>query len=159
MEHREIPLYGRTGQVGIAIVDAADLDLVQGYSWRLLRPNPKNQTKYAGTDQQGRRVLMHRLILDAPEGMEVDHINRDGLDNRRSNLRLVTTLQNAQNRPSQLNGNSRYRGVYHRRDRHTWCAQVRLNGRIAYRENFQDEESAALAAAAARQRLMTHAID
>lgn len=152
-----IPLYSRLGVVAFAIVDAADLSLVQGYRWGVLRTHGGI---YADFRRSGRpHLLMHRLILGVSDGTQVDHINRDSLDNRRQNLRAVTHAQNMQNRRVHRGSLSRYRGVYLDVERQMWCAQVRVDGRKAYFQRFRDEESAALAAAAARQRLMTHAID
>lgn len=77
---------------GAALVDDADFDRVSRYRWRL---RPKNGVT-AHID--GKPVYMHRLIMDAPQGLEVDHVNRDVADNRRANLRLCTRAQNARNR-------------------------------------------------------------
>src|SRR5215470_7214120 len=74
------------------IIDVADVPLVKNYLWH----TQTNWTSgfYART---GRGLLMHRLITGCPKGKEVDHINHDTLDNRRSNLRIVTHKQNQQN--------------------------------------------------------------
>lgn len=60
---------------------------------------------------------MHRLIMAAPKGVEVDHVNGDGLDNRRANLRLVTRSQNAKNLPAQEGRASPFKGVMIRKGR------------------------------------------
>ena len=52
---------------------------------------------YAAREEKDKTVLMHRVIIDAPQGMDVDHINRDKLDNRRQNLRIATRSQNKAN--------------------------------------------------------------
>jgi hypothetical protein len=78
----------------VAIVDAEDVALVEGCKWYPMY-GPCN------TYAQSKRGPMHRIIIAAPPGVEVDHRNHNGLDNRRSNLRLATTLQNAGNRRKQ----------------------------------------------------------
>lgn len=102
--------------------------------------------------EHGRRyVYMHRQILDAPDGMDVDHVNHDTLDNRRSNIRLCTTSQNMANRKkvSHYRGRaptSRFKGVSMERGR--WLAMC-LNRRLGL---FATEEEAAHAYdAAARE--------
>lgn len=87
---------------------------------------------------------MHRLILSAGEGDIVDHINGDGLDNRRSNLRIVTTQQNAFNQKHH-GGSSRHKGVSYRSDTGTWRAYITMDGVRRYLGNFASEDDAALA--------------
>lgn len=98
-------------------------------------------------------VKMHRLILDAPRGLTVDHINRDGLDNRRNNLRLATVAQNLvntgkrQSSGSTGSSTSSYKGVYLHRPTGRWLAQIRYPGEknkthLGY---FTKEEDAAYA--------------
>ena len=155
MEHREIPLLGRDGTVrGVAIVDADDYDRLAQHRWHL------HAGRYvARFSKQHRLILMHREILDAPESHQVDHISRDGLDNRKTNLRIATAAENLQNKSSYRGSSSAYRGVHWDAKEGKWCAQVRVGGRKVFRRWFTDEEQAALAVAEARQRLMTYSTD
>jgi hypothetical protein len=92
----------------IALFDAADRVLVEQYAhWHAI---PARDTFYvqAGEDTT---VLLHRLITSAPKGLLVDHVNRDGLDNRRANLRLCNESQNKANRPAPRSNTSGYKGV------------------------------------------------
>lgn len=82
----EIPL--TRGQV--ALIDARDSELVSAHRWTA-NPTPFGAF-YATTSIKGKTVYMHRLIVNPPKGKEVDHINRNSLDNRRENLRAVTHL-------------------------------------------------------------------
>jgi hypothetical protein len=78
------------------VVDEGDLTLVSAHRWWLHRSAPGNRTFYASTKIAQKTAFMHRLILSAVTGQEVDHVNRNGLDNRRQNLRLCTrSLNNA----------------------------------------------------------------
>lgn len=93
----------------VAIIDASDLDRVRGASWFLV--GPTNSKFYAASRQGGKQpTYLHRFLLDAPPDMHVDHINGDGLDNRRSNLRLATPQQNVANAKRRL-GKSGFIGV------------------------------------------------
>lgn len=83
----------------IALVDAADLPLVEGWNWSA---STTRGTTYAYRNRMvdGKQVpiRLHRLLLNPPADMVVDHINRDTLDNRRANLRICTQKANLQNR-------------------------------------------------------------
>lgn len=89
-----------------AIVDDDDARLVDGPSWRI------GTHGYAVAAISGRDVLMHRLILQAPRGMDCDHINHDLLDNRRCNLRLCSHAENMANRRMGKNNKLGVRCVY-----------------------------------------------
>lgn len=87
---------------------------------------------------------LHRVILDALPGQEVDHINGDGLDNRRCNLRLVHQQQNQMNRRAQR-GSSRFKGVSWHSSHRKWRAQIRHNGSKLWLGAFGSEDDAARA--------------
>jgi hypothetical protein len=139
----EVPL----SNGGAALIDEADLELVAGYRWN---GKASVRTRYAQASCQDNGgwivVLMHRLITGAPEGVEVDHVNGDGLDNRRSNLRLATRLQNGANRRKR-NGttSSRFKGVYLITPAGTWQAHITVCGKHLTRGRYRTEEEAALA--------------
>ena len=111
------------------------------YAWQ----HPNTGKPYAARTEKGKRVHMHRLILNAPTGLHVDHINGDGLDNRRSNLRLVTTAQNNQNRDRYKNNTTGYKGVSQQRGRKKFRAQIYVNGRAVYLGWYETAIEAALA--------------
>jgi len=92
-----------------------------------------------------RNVSLHRLVMGATPGQMVDHINGNGLDNRRQNLRFVTSAQNNRNRRVKVGSTSRFKGVSHRRDRGTWRAMITVDGRQISLGCFSDEVEAAFA--------------
>ena len=99
----------------------------------------KNERRYTS-------IRMHRLITDAPHGMDVDHIDRDGLNNCRSNLRICTRTQNNANSPAHCdNQTSDYKGVSRiERDGHYyWMARIRKDGKQKYLGISKNEEAAA----------------
>jgi len=85
---------------------------------------------------------MHRLIMGNPQGMEVDHINGNGLDNRRCNLRVVTTSQNQANQHARR-GRSSFKGVFKQRSR--WRARIHVQQKGINLGSFLTEEEAARA--------------
>lgn len=134
---------------GYALIEAEDLPLVAGLRWSL------KDTGYVQTAYKKGRAwgnMMHRLLA-CPEGsgLDVDHINRDRLDNRRSNLRLVSSNDNKQNTGSQRGSASRYRNVC--KAEYGW--QVYVRG--VYYGKFKSEEQAAKVARDVRARLMPYA--
>lgn len=79
----------------VALVDVEDYDELSKYKWYAYRDV---HTYYAGRNVKNAcQVRMHRQITHCPEGLEVDHINRNGLDNRKENLRICTRSQNCCN--------------------------------------------------------------
>ncbi|MHC4343575.1 MAG: AP2 domain-containing protein [Planctomycetota bacterium] len=90
---------------------------------------------------------MHRAIIEAPYPLVVDHINHNGIDNRKANLRAVTQAQNILNRvhKKRPNSHSRYRGVSRHIRRNKWAVQICYNGRHKTVGYFQNEIEAAKA--------------
>lgn len=155
-----IPLYG-TGDIvrAHALIDAADAEWAAQYRWYL-------NDGYArrGEHFPGRRLVafaMHRELLGLTlgDGVEVDHINRDKLDNRRSNLRETTHSGNMQNKGSHADTSSRYRGVSWNKARRRWQAYLSAGGRKITVGRYRTEDEAHEAVSAARLRLMPFATD
>ena len=89
-----------------ATIDDEDYKLISQYKWCV--KSVKN-LKYAITTQNYKEISMHRLIMNAKLDQQVDHINRNGLDNRKENLRFSSQAENMQNREGW--GKSKYKGV------------------------------------------------
>jgi hypothetical protein len=109
-------------------VDDCDYDLVSGYSWRL------DNYGYAVTTirHNGKRTTqkMHRMILCVTDSkIQVDHIDGNKADNRRSNIRLCTPAENKRNRGPQKNCQSGIKGLYYLKHKNRWKAEIKLNGK------------------------------
>lgn len=113
----------------------SDRTVVESGKWSITREGYVRRTIGIG----GERYL-HRILLGAKGGQEVDHINGDPLDNRRENLRICTRQQNAAARrfPS---GASGYRGVSYHCGR--WQSSIRVDGKLVYLGRFDSAEEAA----------------
>ena len=103
-----------------AIVDAEDYERLSQYKWYAAISN--NGTFYARRNSPDGVVSMHRTIMQAPDGKVVDHINGNGLDNRRCNLRICTQYENALNSRPRVDSKSRFKGVVPHGDK--WRARV-----------------------------------
>jgi hypothetical protein len=137
-----------------AIVDDEDYDRLSGYSW-YANTDRRRRVTYAyrkAGGRRGRSVAMHREVAQPPPGLEVDHINGNGLDNRRSNLRLVTRQQNSMNRGLNRNNTTGYKGVTRPMGSRSYIASVKFNYRRIYLGSFPTAESAARAYDAAARR-------
>jgi len=121
---KQIPLT----QDKFALVDDEDFEELKKFKWSAWR---NKKTFYAARKVRdyGRQIniLMHRLIMDAPADMQVDHINGDGLDNRRANLRLVTSRKNSINRSVRSTNKTGYSGVYLDKRTNKYTARISLH--------------------------------
>ena len=125
----KIPL-GRNVQT---LVDDADLPLIAVHRWYAVR-HPR--TTYVVTKVKRRAIYMHRVILNAPRGSQVDHINGDGLDNRRINLRFATPSEQAANsapKRKRAEKASRFKGIYWHKWKTGGCWRVELDKQIGGR--------------------------
>ncbi len=96
----------------IAVLDAADAHLVAPYRWRCITSDGHNYAaRTAGPRRRNEIVYLHRVLMEAPDGVTVDHRDNDGLNNRRKNLRLATTSQNGMNSRMQRNNSTGFKGV------------------------------------------------
>jgi hypothetical protein len=128
---------------GEALIDPADAIIVGSYTWRMessgktlyavCYPDPSNYTS---------RVWMHRLIIGAKRGEIVDHVDGNGLNNVRGNLRICTHSQNARNK-DKTRGRSRFKGVSWNNERNKWKAKITVSGRDKFLGYFDDEVEAA----------------
>lgn len=129
-----------------AIVDAADYETLSKHRWYWQAS--RNGSGYAGRGGGGTpRVLMHRQIAGPPKGMVVDHIDGNGLNNRRSNLRVCTTRQNLLNRgPSrERREKGHFKGVYFRPGSSRPHVAIRYRGKYVHVGTFATAAEAARA--------------
>jgi len=124
-----------------AYVDAEDYDRIAQHKWTAYYTCGK---WYAGRTDHGKCILMHREIMKAPKGKVVDHIDGNGLNNCKSNLRVCTYSQNnVHHRPS--GASSQYKCVYRDEKRNRWRSTPAYRGRSVYNGRYEKEEDAARA--------------
>lgn len=118
-----------------ALVDDEDFEYLSRFKWYF------GGRRYAvRTINHSQKQYMHRLIMNAPKGMEIDHINGNELDNRKDNLRIVTIRQNQLNAKNHKDSISGYKGVYLRRKDNKWVVYIEKK----FMGAFLDKAEAAL---------------
>lgn len=137
-----------------AVIDVADVPLVEGWNWYAqVRPHTIYAKRIDGAGQSRFTVHLHRVVMESPDELEVDHRDGNGLNNRRGNLRLATRSQNNQNRNTGVNNTSGYKGVTWHKAKGKWNARIKINGKRRNLGYFSNPESAAAAYAAASSEL------
>jgi hypothetical protein len=158
MESFEKVITKRDGSKHIVLVSAADRRLVEGHKWHIVAIG---KGTYASAKIDGKTVYLHRLVLGLQpgDGLQADHINRNGLDNRRENLRPATDALNRQNFSAEgySNNKSGYRGVHWLEDRQRWGASCCINGKQKRIGRFKDVHEAGRAVAEYRRQHMPYA--
>ncbi len=155
---KEIPLRAKDGSIrAYALVDDEDFKWLSRWRWCC----PAGYVVRSGGHKGFPTVRMHRQImgLEVGDPREVDHRDGNGLDNQRSNLRIVTHAQNGQNKVYKLTcrpPTSKYRNVYWNRPTEKWRVVVQVAGVKFYLGQFEDEDEAADAARAFRNAHYTH---
>ena len=118
-----------------AIVDNDDYKWLIVYNWYYRKDN-RGYGGYAGRSQGNKKILMHREILNTPDGYSTDHINGDTLDNRKTNLRICTQHQNLGNQGAPRHNTSGHKGVYFNKERRKWQAQIKVYKETIYLGRF-----------------------
>ena len=145
----------KLSNAGEAIVDDADFSFLSrwkwarhkdGYAYRTIRRSGKTCKQY-----------MHRLLINPPAGEQVDHINRNGLDNRRANLRSVPAWKNQHNRSMRINTRGS-RGVTKPAGRNRWIARIYIKRIRIHLGTFATKAEAEAAYRSAAIRYQTNGI-
>lgn len=126
----------------VALVDDQDYERVSAFKWHFIKGYAARNGR---VEARRKYIYMHREILDVPDGIEVDHRNRNGVDNRRCNLRIATSSQNKMNEGKRKDNASGYRGVYLHHASGKWVAGIQVNKRRFHLGYFDSAEQAARA--------------
>ena len=140
-----------------ALVDDEDYDHLNEHKWYANRERTDKfyAKRSSPIDSSGkqRKIRMHRVIINAPKGIPVDHINGNPLDNRKENLRVCTHQENCRNRGKPKNNKSGYKGVSYMKkskdmiNEHSkpWKTQITFNGNPITIGMYKTKEEAARA--------------
>lgn len=107
-------------------IDEEDIGQVSGRKWKIVQK--KGGKPYVCRTGKG-TIYLHRVLMDAPRGKIVDHIDGNSLNNRRSNLRLATVSENAMNRGRTKRNRTGYKGVSFHRGNGRWRARIQREGK------------------------------
>tara|TARA_Y100000034_G_scaffold124636_1_gene173079 strand:+ start:523 stop:1026 length:504 start_codon:yes stop_codon:yes gene_type:complete len=136
----ESPKYGRH----VVRYDERDAAKIEPYKWHLSKGHSTFYV-YRQTPRPNRKqIAMHREVTSCPKGMMVDHINHNGLDNRRENLRVCTMSENMMNRGKTRQNSTGYKGVYKTGDskRNPYSAKIQKNGKVDCLGHYKTAEEA-----------------
>ena len=135
-----------------ALVDDADYDWLSQWKWYALRqPRTFYAVRDVKVDKKKTSIWMHRLVNGTPDHLKTDHMNGNGLDNRRSNLRSVTHQENMINNVRWVSNRSGVRGVSWHKHTEKWLAQITVNSKNLYIGSYKTLEEAAAAYEAKRR--------
>ncbi len=134
-----IPLRNRSGLVVAQTMVSEEDGALAAFGWY------RTGNGYAARHEKGTVLLMHRVILNAPRGVGVDHIHRERLDNRRCNLRFATHFQQAYNSNISRKNTSGYKGVSFSKYDRRWVSEIRCGGRDYFLGMYSSPEEAAIA--------------
>ena len=130
-------------------MDPADYKRLNKYEWRSKKSGRcfhAIRQMRIGKSAKFTVIYMHRDVIKVPEGMVVDHINHDGMDNRRVNLRAATHAQNAYHTKKRSGAtHSKYKGIHWRKKHKKWVARIMFEGKRIYLGCFRNEIEAAKA--------------
>lgn len=139
-------IYDLSGDYGIGYTsntnepfyfDLDDYDLIKNYCWF------KGENGYIYTTNNENKIIsLHRLIMDFPKDIEVDHINRIKFDNKRENLRIATGVQNTRNQSLRIDNTSGIIGVSYHINAEKWRVYISVNDKQIYLGLFTDIEEA-----------------
>ena len=130
----------------VAIIDDSDFERLSQFKWcaNVVKGGRAYATRNSSTKDGAKKqkIYMHRVILGAAAGLEVDHINGDTLDNRRENLRQCTTSENQMNRGKARHNKSGYKGVCWHKQNKMWRALIKINQKSKLLGYFNSAEDA-----------------
>jgi len=126
----------------LTIVDDEDYILLSKNKWHLHSGGYASCKGTRVNNPKRSSIYMHRLIMGCPKDMEIDHINGNKLDNRRRNLRICTTSQNAMNRTIQSNNTSGHKGVSWCKTHKIWKCYIRKQNKTIHLGHYKNIEDA-----------------
>lgn len=130
-----------------AVVDAEDIGKLSLFNWQAqVHKYPDGRVRCVracrSTYSNGALTLLylHRVVLGAPPGVVVDHINGNTLDNRKINLREATPKENSRNARKRVDNSSGYKGVSFNKHTQSWQARIRVDGCLKYLGVYETAE-------------------
>jgi len=123
-------------QQKIATISRKDFDKIAKYKWQF------NGRYAVRKNNSGKTIYMHREIMQTPENLVTDHIDGDGLNNKRSNLRICTYRQNFRNQKISKNNTTGIKGVVWNKQNKNWLARLTIDNKRIHLGSFKTKELA-----------------
>ncbi len=126
------------------LIDDEDFDKIKNYKWNISYDKKRNRYDVRATIPKSnkKKILLHRLIMNAQKGKQVDHQYHKTLDNRKQNLRICTNQQNSFNRKKHKDSKSKYKGVTWHKKAKKWQASIAFNYKRIHLGLFENIEDA-----------------
>lgn len=121
------------------LFDAEDFPIVQAHKWSI------ENSGYVHTTVNGKHIRLHKQIMDIPDGMVIDHINGDKTDNRKSNLRIASNMENCRNQRLCSRNTTGYKGVSFDKRRKQYSAAITVDYKNIFLGYYESPQEAALA--------------
>jgi len=125
-----------------AMVDDEDFDFLNQWKWH---PKVKRKEIYVARNENKKTILLHGKIMPHGKGLHVDHRNRNGLDNRKENLRVCTSSENQANAIKPSDAKGRFKGVYFASAKGLYISRITFKGALLQLGAFKNEIDAAMA--------------
>ena len=141
--YADIKLYDKhNNEIARTQIDIEDVEKVKSYKWCI-----SNYGYVISNRRSKPQIQLHRFLMDCPSNMVVDHIDHNPLNNRKSNLRIVTQHQNAMNRSKpNRKCSSKYKNVSFIKSRKKWRVQISINNKTKHIGDYESEEEASIEA-------------
>ncbi len=126
-----------------SLIDDRDLISVSKFNWYT---SESKKGKFYVKRLESPQIYLHRFLMDSPEGKQIDHINGNRLDNRKSNLRMVSQTQNNYNSIKRIGTTSKFKGVFYDKSGKRikrWTTQGRILGKKTFLGRYLTQEEAA----------------
>lgn len=127
------------------LIDKEDFEKIKDIKWHKLNIRDGKLVYAHGwiyLEKKPFKILMHRLILKCKNNQIVDHINGNGLDNRKCNLRIIENYKNLLNTKKPISNTSGYKNLRYRKDRNTWSVEFTVNKKREFRKTFKTFQEA-----------------
>ena len=127
------------------LIDIEDIEKINKYKW-ITKFDKKINSYYVNAwernkkENNRKRIILHRYLTNCPQNLQVDHINRNTLDNRKTNLKICTLLENLQNKGFYKNNKTGFKYISYHKKKKTYICEIKKNKKIIFRKSCKNLE-------------------
>jgi|SRR3989304_10592370 len=126
----------------VALIDDEDFDRINKFKWTA---DKSKNTFYAIRRRFGKKIYLHRVIINIEKGQIIDHIDGNGLNNQKSNLRICTQSENSMNKKKKTGNIGKFKGVHWNEERKKWKVEIKKKEKRIFLGRFDNQYEAAIA--------------